>query len=185
MHKDSHKWPARKREPAQTRFIRKKSPGMICPKCRDFIMYDTKTNEYFCWRNECEFRESFDNYRKTLDDIHLTLARKQYIDTAKQSKALAEQHTRQAQWKADLGPVVYYIKFRDAIKIGTTGDPSDRLVNLPWESVLLMEPGDVKVESHRHNQFREWRLHGEWFLDCDAIRSHVAETNERLVQRFG
>ena len=46
MHKDSHRWPTRERQPAQKRFVRKKAPGMICPKCRDWIMYDTQTNEY-------------------------------------------------------------------------------------------------------------------------------------------
>lgn len=182
MHKDSHKWPTRKRQPAQKRFIRKTAPGMICPKCRDFIMYDTTTNEYFCWRRECEFRESFDEYRETLDDIHTTLSRKRYIDSVAHSKAMADRRTRQAQWKADLGPVVYYIQFRDAIKIGTTADPSDRLVNLPWERVLMMEPGDMKVERHRHNQFRDHRIHGEWFLDCEEIRTHIADSTERLVR---
>lgn len=142
---------------------------MICPKCRDWIMYDTQTHEYFCSRTACAFRESFDEYQDTLKDINITLSRSLAI---KNAESLRSRTTRR-DWKSDLADVVYYIQFRDAIKIGTSRAVSVRLADLPWEYVLALEPGDRGLESAMHKKFSEHRLHGEWFLDVPDIRQHV------------
>lgn len=59
--------------------------------------------------------------------------------------------------------VVYYIRFRDALKIGTSTDVVNRVSHHPLEALLAIEPGSFKLEAHRHKQFAPYRIKGEWF----------------------
>lgn len=75
--------------------------------------------------------------------------------------------------------VVYYIRFGERIKIGTSGNPRGRLASLPWEEVLAFERGGRAVEQRRHAQFAEHRIPGsEWFHTHEALRAHIAELSE-------
>ncbi|MGV9478868.1 GIY-YIG nuclease family protein [Gordonia aichiensis] len=74
--------------------------------------------------------------------------------------------------------VVYYIRFRDAIKIGTTTQPEGRLAELPWEEVLGFEPGGLTTERLRHSQFNAHQICGEWFHDNSELRQHIAAINQ-------
>jgi len=72
--------------------------------------------------------------------------------------------------------VVYYIRYRDQIKIGTSSNPRLRLASLPHDEVLAFERGDRRVEQRRHAQFAEHRFPGtEWFAVHDALLAHIAE----------
>ncbi|MCU1439261.1 MAG: ATPase [Rhodoglobus sp.] len=71
--------------------------------------------------------------------------------------------------------VVYYIRWRDRIKIGTTANPRMRLAALPHDEVLAFERGGRWLEQRRHLQFAEHRMPGsEWFHVHDALIEHVA-----------
>lgn len=61
--------------------------------------------------------------------------------------------------------VVYYIRFGDRIKIGTTDNLRNRLAALPYDQVLFTEPGSYELENQRHKQFRRHLVRGqrEWF----------------------
>ena len=70
--------------------------------------------------------------------------------------------------------VVYYIRFRDRIKIGTSGNPRGRISSLPHEEVLAFERGNRRLEQHRHAQFASHRISGtEWFHRHDALDQHL------------
>jgi hypothetical protein len=77
--------------------------------------------------------------------------------------------------------VVYYVRWRDQVKIGTTGNARRRLAALPVEEVLAFERGDRHVERRRHAQFAahrfprtEWfRLHGELLALTDELTAGV------------
>ncbi len=72
--------------------------------------------------------------------------------------------------------VVYYIRYRDQVKIGTSTNPRLRLASLPHDEVLAFERGGRAVEQRRHAQFAARRLAGtEWFAVHDALLAHVAE----------
>ena len=72
--------------------------------------------------------------------------------------------------------VVYYIRYRDQIKIGTSTNPRLRLASLPHDEVLAFERGGRSVEQRRHVQFAAHRFAGtEWFAVHDALLAHVAE----------
>lgn len=66
--------------------------------------------------------------------------------------------------------VVYYIRFGDRVKIGTSAGPRRRFAQLRHEEVLAFEPGDRTVEHRRHVEFADLRLGGEWFsLEGDLV----------------
>jgi hypothetical protein len=71
--------------------------------------------------------------------------------------------------------VVYYIRFGDRIKIGTTANPRQRLARLWHDDVLAFERGDRLVEHRRHQQFAAERLgRSEWFSPSPALGQHIA-----------
>jgi hypothetical protein len=70
--------------------------------------------------------------------------------------------------------VVYYIRYRDRIKIGTSGNPRLRLSALLHEEVLAFELGGRVLEQQRHAQFASHRISGsEWFHSHDALTEHI------------
>jgi hypothetical protein len=72
--------------------------------------------------------------------------------------------------------VVYYLRYDDRIKIGTSANPRQRLAALPYQQLLAFERGDRGVEQRRHAQFAALRFPGsEWFRVDDALLAHVAE----------
>ena len=72
--------------------------------------------------------------------------------------------------------VVYYIRWRDQIKIGTSVNPRMRLATLPHDEVLAFERGGRPLEQRRHAQFAAHRFAGtEWFAVHDALLDHIAE----------
>ena len=72
--------------------------------------------------------------------------------------------------------VVYYIRWRDRIKIGTSGNPRLRLASLPHDEVLAFEPRGRDLEQRRHVQFAERRIPGsEWFVVSDDLLAHITE----------
>jgi len=70
--------------------------------------------------------------------------------------------------------VVYYLRFGDRVKIGTTRNLRLRLASLPHDDLLATEPGDYHVEHQRHVQFRAARIKGEWFHAEPALLAHIA-----------
>jgi len=72
--------------------------------------------------------------------------------------------------------VVYYIRYRGRIKIGTSASPRRRLSALPVDELLAFERGDRLVEQRRHRQFAAHRLgHTEWFEQHDALERHLEQ----------
>ena len=72
--------------------------------------------------------------------------------------------------------VVYYIRYRAQVKIGTTGNPRARLAALPHDEVLAFERGGRALEQRRHAQFAAARFPGtQWFEVHDELERHVRE----------
>jgi len=72
--------------------------------------------------------------------------------------------------------VVYYIRQRDRIKIGTSNNPRGRLAALHFDEVLAFERGDRRVEQRRHAQFADHRFpRTEWFAVHDELLAHIAD----------
>lgn len=70
--------------------------------------------------------------------------------------------------------VVYYLRYADRVKIGTTANPRQRLAAIRHDELLAFERGDRLVEARRHAQFGDLRHpRTEWFRYGDALRRHV------------
>jgi hypothetical protein len=70
--------------------------------------------------------------------------------------------------------IVYYLRFRERVKIGTTTNPRQRFGAIRHEEVLAFERGDRRLEQRRHQQFATERAGtSEWFTLSPAIRAHV------------
>ena len=70
--------------------------------------------------------------------------------------------------------VVYYIRFDDRIKIGTSSNPRQRLGTLWHDELLAFERGDRVVERRRHGQFAATRFgRTEWFAPSAELDAHV------------
>lgn len=71
--------------------------------------------------------------------------------------------------------VVYYLRFDDRIKIGTTANPHQRFAALRFDELLAFELGDRLVEQRRHAQFAAQRFdRTEWFAADDELVAHIA-----------
>lgn len=71
--------------------------------------------------------------------------------------------------------VVYYLRYRDQVKIGTSANPRRRVASLPHDEVLAFEQGGRLLERARHEQFAAFRGAGtEWFEVHDALLEHIA-----------
>lgn len=77
------------------------------------------------------------------------------------------------------GQVVYYLRFGDRIKIGTTTDLPQRLQALPHDELLAIEPGGMTLERTRHLQFADLRVTREWFEAAPVLFSHAHELREK------
>ena len=70
--------------------------------------------------------------------------------------------------------VVYYLRHRDRVKIGTTSNPRQRFAAIWHEELLALERGDRTLERRRHEQFAADRFTGsEWFRMSRPLRAHI------------
>lgn len=74
---------------------------------------------------------------------------------------------------------VYYVRFGDRVKIGTSTGLRNRLSGVPHDTLLAVEPGSYDVERGRHGQFAQYRIKGEWFQAHDEILRHAAYLREQ------
>lgn len=70
--------------------------------------------------------------------------------------------------------VVYYLRYADRIKIGTSARPRRRLSAIRHEELLAFELGGRALEQQRHREFADLREGGEWFHAAPDLRSHIA-----------
>jgi ribosomal protein S27AE len=72
--------------------------------------------------------------------------------------------------------VVYYIRFGDRIKIGTTTSLNSRLASLPHDEILLVEPGSYDLERHLHRRFNRYLVAGrEWFEAAPELLQFIKD----------
>ena len=85
-----------------------------------------------------------------------------------------QEQPRPIQFLKGRPTVVYYVRFGNHVKIGTSRNLPARLVALQYNEVLAIEPGDRIHEQLRHSQFEGNRVQGEWFeMDAD-LEDHIA-----------
>lgn len=70
--------------------------------------------------------------------------------------------------------VVYYARYADRVKIGTSSNPRQRLKAIRHDDLLAFERGDRGLERRRHEQFAEERYdRTEWFVLSERLGNHI------------
>jgi T5orf172 domain len=70
--------------------------------------------------------------------------------------------------------VVYYLRVDDRVKIGTSGNPRQRLAALWHDDLLAFERGGRRLEQRRHEQFADERFdRTEWFRLSARLQGHI------------
>jgi hypothetical protein len=145
----------------------------ICPDCDSFTVTSVAgINECWCYRCRKQWRpEQCEVSRPVARSVGAVVT-------------TAEKHARAWGYK-HRSHVVYFIRFGDRIKIGTSQDFYTRLNSIPHDEILAVLPGDREVEQQLHRRFAEHRIKGEWFTDCPDIRTFIdaAMRNQRTLQR--
>jgi hypothetical protein len=73
---------------------------------------------------------------------------------------------------------VYFVSAPGRIKIGFTLNPDSRLeklrqVDMEHLTVVAIVDGTRRLERHLHRKLASYRVKGEWFLDCVAVRNAI------------
>ncbi len=70
--------------------------------------------------------------------------------------------------------VVYYVRYGDRVKIGTSANPRQRLAAIWHDELLAFERGDRRLEHRRHEQFAQERFdRTEWFRVSPRLLAHI------------
>lgn len=160
---------------------------MFCPGCSHTLMVEVDTQRLAC--PNCTGRFTAEQVRASMkgraeiDNVRLSAMREQArLQRLDELRRLAEA----AREDENETGIVYYIRFRDAVKIGTTTAPARRLSSLPWDELMAVEPGGRAVEQLRHAEWAEHRLNGEWFEMGDALSEFIESVvidNVRWIHR--
>lgn len=144
------------------RYVEMRVDGYFCPGCHRMVWRDRETDVYFCLSERCDFKATADEFEPIV------------VEARRRSGIVTSAHKLRSST-----PVVYYIKFRDCIKIGTAINPRTRISSLPCELVLGLEPGSFSLERKRHAQFQGKRVVGEWFLAHDELLAHIDDVDRK------
>ncbi|KZE88591.1 hypothetical protein AVP41_03097 [Microbacterium sp. TNHR37B] len=74
--------------------------------------------------------------------------------------------------------VVYYVRWRERIKIGTSHRPRQRLSAVRHEELLAFERGGRDLEQQRHREFADLREGGEWFRADARLFAHIVAVGQ-------
>ena len=70
--------------------------------------------------------------------------------------------------------LVYFVRLRDLIKIGTTTNLTRRLRCLPYDELIKTIPGGPAIERQWHNRFVHLRHTREWFRAEPELLAAIA-----------
>lgn len=70
--------------------------------------------------------------------------------------------------------VVYYLRYAERVKIGTTSNPRQRFAAIWHDDLLAFERGDRRLERQRHAEFAQERFGTtEWFEHSERLQCHI------------
>lgn len=86
--------------------------------------------------------------------------------------------------------MIYFIKQGDYVKIGFTNRFKTRLSQLQVSSPIKLEvlaiiDGDKNDEQKFHEQFKHIASNGEWFMQCDELKSFIDLLDTNLMWKYG
>lgn len=116
--------------------------------------------------------------------VHTVKERVAFADTKDEAIALMHQLAERHHVRTLADNICYFIGSQTGpIKIGWTRDVKKRLRTLqtghPFKlEILATTTGGEIAEARYHVKFADYRLKGEWFTPCQAIRSEIRRLNK-------
>lgn len=161
--------------------------ALKCPGCLDRIKYIEESNTFRCYKCGGSFTSA--QMDRHVDAMAQETFKRRRIDAANERAEIGAREKRERQAAAEARKihdtsVVYFIRFRDAVKVGTTGDLSARMNDLPWEEIIGLAPGGIHVEVKHHRNLRPYRIYGEWFELTDEVVEYIHQVNETNAQWY-
>lgn len=161
-----------------------------CPNCNSYLWYSPREKIFFCKHLGCYFVAEIDEmkaiaqpkiekWNREYAAIHVQRQEQYQFEQARLEK---KRHAREVAERKKLTSVVYYIEFGTRIKIGTTINIGNRMDALPWDRILLIEPGSYTLERQRHEQFADQHLTLEWFKSEGPLLDHIESRREELKE---
>jgi hypothetical protein len=71
--------------------------------------------------------------------------------------------------------VVYFLRFGERVKIGTSGNLTERLREVPHDEVIGTIPGNATVEREWHVRWADIRIKGEWFHATPELLATIGQ----------
>lgn len=168
----------RPRKRSVSRYATLNRPHYICPDCKVHIVRDREHDMFMCL--QCGRKETRSEFRQTLIKNVAAAQEEERVLRAKDAaRERVRRYLRTKEGKDALS-VVYYIQFQGLIKIGRTSELGARMTNLPWDTLLLTEPGSYEKERERHKQFKHLNHRGEWFRTDPELTDFIEERREEL-----
>jgi hypothetical protein len=89
----------------------------------------------------------------------------------------------------ELRQMIYFIRSQEFVKIGYTDDLNVRLPQLQTGNphsleLLLIHPGDIKVERELHSAFAEFHYSNEWFTLSEEIKEFIETSNKVFCSKW-
>ncbi|MGP5931640.1 hypothetical protein [Corynebacterium glyciniphilum] len=156
-----------------------------CPDCGAYLWYTPSEDLFYCKIRSCyyvaDYKELEALVMPEINRLNQELKEEEDRENRRRRYERAQRESVQKNEGFRSYSVVYYLRFADRIKIGTTYCISGRMEALPWDEVLVMEPGSFKKESARHKQFADCHAMQEWFFATPELMDHITGLRESLA----
>lgn len=76
---------------------------------------------------------------------------------------------------------VYFVRYRDRVKIGFSINPMDRIKAHPYDEVLAIVPGERVDEKRAHAAFAHLRENGEWFRAEEELLAFARDIGRKVA----
>lgn len=140
-----------------------------CPDCLTWMLRDRENDLFLCL--QCGRKETREQFAQTVAH-NKSVYKKDNVAERMFKKAVDTGHKG----------VIYYVRFAHLIKIGTTTDLAKRLEVIPWDELLLTEPGSYRLERERHLQFADCNYRNEWFKQDEKLMAFIEQRRGELKE---
>lgn len=140
-----------------------------CPRCGQLSIFfeETYGERFQCQNDNCTKQRIIIDHDEKLDPKEV--AHMQFL------MAFRRESREQEEF-------VYYLRWSDRIKIGTSRSIKSRINSLYHDEVLAIEQGGATLEQKRHEQFKQFLIPGqrEWFTTDDSLLRHISAVREKF-----
>ncbi len=140
---------------------------------------ETSKGRHDLWRQVADWKKHReDEDEKAKEEYYARMAKEREASYRRDNAAERVNGRACAAANDNVASYVYFITDGEAIKIGKANNPRSRLSGLQTSHhkplyILALMPGNEGLERTLHSRFYNFRIRGEWFKDCEEIRTFI------------